>query len=121
MLITGVNVRKSTIKKVPMVINKSGSIMRDLCERAGLGDRKYTNHSLRSYVITKLDEAGHNSESILRRSGHSSSAGLKQYVRATIGLEVAQQKSLTKVQNNIKQESVPGGGVTGNAESTWTD
>ena len=81
-------------KPSPMGINEVANIMKGLCKSAGLGDKGYTNHSLRAYMITTLGGEGCNSEAIAQRNGHRSSSGAQQRMRSALEAEILQQKPL---------------------------
>ena len=63
-----------------MEVNKIGIIMRELHKISGFSDCKYTNHSLRPYMVTTLGGGVNNSEAIVQRSCHRSSSDLQEYV-----------------------------------------
>ena len=89
-----------------MGVNAVKNIVPNRCKEAGLGGRNLTNHSIRSYMITSLSDAGENIESIMSRSGHRSSKGVQCYLRGTLHNAINQQRALTTLgENNATKDS----------------
>ncbi len=65
---------------VPVGNNTLRGFMKRLCATSGVEGHK-TNHSCRATCTTRLYESGFDDHSIMRRTGHRSSDGLKPYKR----------------------------------------
>ncbi|CAC5354858.1 unnamed protein product [Mytilus coruscus] len=59
--------------KQPLGMNKLGSLMKEMCGKAGLKGN-FTNHSGKRSCSTSLDKAGLDEQSIMDRTGHRSTA-----------------------------------------------
>ena len=66
--------------KIPVGRDPLNDVMKNLSMNAGLS-KIYTNHSIRTTVVTNLDRAGYEAGHIMAPTGHKSETSIKNYSR----------------------------------------
>ena len=90
-------------KKAPMGQKTLSSVMKVMAEKAGLHDKKLSNHSVRRTMCTTLLQEGVAPNIIAQLSGHKNLGSLQHYSVAS----TAQQKQMSNILQGMKTPQTP--------------
>ena len=90
-------------KNSPMGPKLLASVMKNMAQKAGINDKKLSNHSVRRTMCTTLLQEGVSPNIIAQLSGHKNVGSLQNYSIAS----VAQQKNMSHILQGMSEPALP--------------